>query len=144
MTARLHTHRLTLGTTRAMEILDLTETVRHWVRETGVRQGLLTVMSPHTTARITINEREVALQQDMVAWLEQLAPADRPYGHNHAPVDDRANAHAHLLGLFLNATESVPVVSGELVLGGWQSLFLIELDGPRPLREVQLHLLALD
>jgi len=59
MTARLLTHRLTLGTTRAIEILDLTETVRHWVRETGVRQGLLTVMSPHTTARITINEREV-------------------------------------------------------------------------------------
>jgi secondary thiamine-phosphate synthase enzyme len=144
MTARLHTHRLTLGTTRALEILDLTVMVRHWVRETGVRQGLLTVMSPHTTARITINEREVALQQDMVAWLEQLAPADRPYGHNRAPVDDRANAHAHLLGLFLNATESVPVVSGELVLGSWQSLFLIELDGPRPLREVQMHLLALD
>lgn len=144
MTARLLTHRLTLGTTRAIEILDLTETVRHWVRETGVRQGLLTVMSPHTTARITINEREVALQQDMVAWLEQLAPADRPYGHNRAPVDDRPNAHAHLLGLFLNASESVPVVSGELVLGSWQSLFLIELDGPRPLREVQLHLLALD
>jgi len=134
-------HRLHLNTTRPIEFIDLTESVREWVRTTGVRSGLLTVLSPHTTARITLNEREPALQRDMVHFLEQLAPSDRAYGHNQAPVDDRLNAHAHLLGLFLNASESIPVVEGELVLGGWQSLFLLELDGPRTGREVVLHLL---
>lgn len=134
-------HRLVLPTTRPIELLDITETVRAWVRESDVTHGLLTVMSPHTTARITINERERELQQDMIRWLDQLAPATAPYGHNQAPVDDRLNAHAHLLGLFMNASETIPVTDGELELGGWQSLFFVELDGPREHREVLLHLL---
>lgn len=144
MASRMLTHRLTVVTTRPIEILDLTSEIRAWVRDQGVPQGLLTVRSPHTTARITINEREPALQQDMIRWLETLAPADRPYGHNRAPVDDRLNAHAHLLGLFLNASESIPITGGDLDLGGWQSVFFLELDGPRPAREVALHLLTVD
>ena len=144
MPTRIHTHRLQLATTSPIAILDLTDDVRAWVRGTGVRHGLLTVMSPHTTARITINEREAELQQDMIRWLGQLAPAGGSYGHNRAPVDDRLNAHSHLLGLFLNASESIPVHDGELELGGWQALFFVELDGPRPLREVKLHLLAVE
>ncbi|MFN8669971.1 MAG: secondary thiamine-phosphate synthase enzyme YjbQ [Gemmatimonadaceae bacterium] len=135
-------HRLALATVHPIEILDLTDTVRAWVRESGVRHGLLTVMSPHTTARITINEREGELQKDMVRFLEWLAPADGEYGHNRAPVDDRLNAHSHLIGLFLNASESIPVVDGHLLLGGWQSLFFLELDGPRASREVVLHLMG--
>ncbi|HEX4935003.1 MAG TPA: secondary thiamine-phosphate synthase enzyme YjbQ, partial [Gemmatimonadaceae bacterium] len=113
-----------------------------WVRASGVRHGLLTVMSPHTTARITINEREGELQRDMVRFLEWIAPADGDYGHNRAPVDDRLNAHAHLVGLFLNASESIPVADGDLLLGGWQSLFFVELDGPREARDVVLHLMG--
>lgn len=142
MSMRILTHRLTVATTRPIEIIDLTNEVRTWVRDSHVQHGLLTVMSPHTTARITINEREAELQQDMIRWLEQLAPANAPYGHNRAPVDDRLNAHAHLLGLFLNASESIPVSHGELELGGWQSLFFLELDGPRAQREVKLYLLV--
>lgn len=144
MASRILTHRLTVATTRPIEILDLTADLRAWVRECGVSHGLLTVRSPHTTARITINEREPELQQDMIRWLEALAPVDAPYGHNRAPVDDRLNAHAHLLGLFLNASESIPVAHGDLELGGWQSVFFVELDGPRPTRDVGLHLLAVD
>lgn len=137
-------HTLTIATTRPMEIVDLTSVVRDWVRQTGVQHGLLTVMSPHTTARITLNEREAELQQDMIRFLERIAPAHAPYGHNRKPVDDRLNAHAHLLGLFMTATETIPVHAGDLDVGGWQSLFFIELDGPRPQREVRLHLLASD
>ena len=144
MPMRILTHRLVVATSRPIEIHDITAPVREWVRASGVQHGLLTVMSPHTTARITINEREAELQQDMIRWLEQLAPASAPYGHNRAPVDDRLNAHSHLLGLFLNASESIPVSDGDIELGGWQSLFFIELDGPRAQRDVKLHLLAVD
>lgn len=144
MSTRILTHRLSLSSSHPIEIIDLTATVRAWVRSTGTVHGLLTVMSPHTTARITVNERETALQRDMVRWLDTLAPAAAEYGHNRAPVDDRLNAHSHLLGLFLNASESIPVSHGELELGGWQSLFFVELDGPRPQREVKLHLIAVE
>lgn len=135
-------HDLTLETTAPIEILDLTDAVRAWVQASGVRDGLLTVLSPHTTARITLNERDPALQRDMVAFLERVAPREAHYEHNLHTVDDRANAHAHLLGLFMPASVSVPVVGGDLELGGWQSLFFVELDGPRRTRTVQLHLVV--
>jgi secondary thiamine-phosphate synthase enzyme len=134
-------HTLELDTAQPIELIDLTASIRAWVGDSGVREGLLVVQSPHTSARITINEREEELQRDMVRFLERLAPAAEGYGHNRAPVDDRLNAHAHLLGLFLNASETVPVVAGDLALGGWQSLFFLELDGPRQKRQVHLHLL---
>lgn len=138
----VHRHRLTLRTSQPIEIVDITDMVRAWVASTGVRDGLLTVMSPHTTARITLNEREIELQKDMVRFLERIAPADAAYGHNLETVDDRLNAHAHLLGLFMTASESVPLSDDVLEIGSWQSLFFVELDGPREKREVILHLLA--
>jgi secondary thiamine-phosphate synthase enzyme len=99
-------------------------------------------MSLHTTARLTINERESELQRDMVEFLTRLAPAEGEYRHNHHTVDGRANAHAHLLGLFVNASETIPITDGALVLGAWQSIFFVELDGPRAEREVQLQVIG--
>ena len=81
------------------------------------------------------------LQRDMVAFLRDLVPQGGDYLHNRKPVDDRQNAHAHLMGLFMNASETIPIVDGRLLLGGWQSVFLCELDGPRA--ERQVHLLFL-
>lgn len=138
----VHRHTLTLATTAPIEFIDLSDAVRAWVRASGVRDGLLTVTSPHTTARITRNEREAELQGDMVRFLERLAPADAPYRHNLDTVDGRANAHSHLLGLLMPASESIPVVDGDLAMGSWQSLFFVELDGPRAVREVQLQLIV--
>jgi secondary thiamine-phosphate synthase enzyme len=135
-------HRLTLASTAPIHIVDITAPVREWVRTSGVRDGLLTLTSLHTTARLNVNEREAGLQQDMVAFLTRLAPPGDAYAHNTHPVDDRLNAHAHLLGLMLNASETLPVADGDVVLGGWQSIFFIELDGPREQREVQLQLMG--
>jgi secondary thiamine-phosphate synthase enzyme len=137
-------HTITLATTAPIQFIDLSDDLRAWVQASGVRDGLLTVTSPHTTARITRNEREAELQGDMVRFLESLAPADAAYRHNLETVDGRANAHSHLLGLLMPASESIPVVDGELSMGSWQSLFFVELDGPRAVREVQLQLLIAD
>jgi secondary thiamine-phosphate synthase enzyme len=135
---------LEFATAEPIQILDVTETVRDWIASTGIIEGLLTVTSPHTTARVNVNEREAQLQRDMVTFLKRLVPRDGDWLHNLAPVDDRDNAHAHLLGLFMNSSESIPVAGGALVLGGWQSIFFIELDGPRDRRGVDLHLLGND
>jgi secondary thiamine-phosphate synthase enzyme len=135
-------HQLLLATSEPIQILDITDAVRNWVSGTGIKGGLLTLISPHTTARVNLNEREAQLQRDMVTFLKRLVPRDGDYLHNLAPVDDRDNAHSHLLGLFMNASETVPVAGGELVLGGWQSIFFIELDGPRERREVRLQIMG--
>src|SRR5215213_5116585 len=109
--------------------------VREWVASSGVKDGLLTLISLHTTARVNVNEREPQLQRDMVTYLKRLVPRDGDWLHNLASVDGRDNAHAHLLGLSMNASETIPVAGGALVLGEWQSIFFIELDGPRERRE---------
>jgi secondary thiamine-phosphate synthase enzyme len=137
-------HRLQIVSQLPIEVVDITERVRAWVRETGIRDGLLTLISLHTTARMHVNERDAALQRDMVDFLTRLVPREGPYAHNVDTVDGRDNAHAHLLGLFVNASETIPVTDGDLLLGSWQSLFFIELDGPRAQREVQLQLLGVE
>jgi len=134
--------RLDLNTVKPIGLTDLTDLIRHWVRGSGIRDGLLTISSPHTTARITINEREPGLQGDMVRFLEGIAPRGAGYAHDRDTVDDRENAHAHLLALFLSASESIPVVNGEPALGAWQSIFFVELDGPRRGRKVDLQLMG--
>ena len=116
--------------------------MRACLAASGLHNGLLTLVSRHTTACLNINEQEGQLQRDMVTFLKRLAPRDGDYRHNVAPVDDRDNAHAHLLGLLMSATVSLPVVDGLLALGEWQSIFFVELDGPRPVRRVTLHLLG--
>lgn len=131
-----------LSTGAPLEVIDITAEVRERVAANGLRDGVVTLLSRHTTARVNLNEREGQLQRDMVTFLKRLVPKDGDYLHNLAPVDDRHNAHAHLLGLFVNASESIPVHDGELMLGGWQSVFFIELDGPRPSRQVLLQCLG--
>lgn len=141
---KIRRHRIVLNTTEPIEFVDITSQVKQWVQGSGLNNGLLTLFSPHTTARINLNEQESELQHDMAAFLGQLVPQDAPYKHNVDTVDDRANAHSHLLGLFMNASESVPLVDGSLLLGQWQSIFFVELDGPRAQREVHLQLLGVE
>lgn len=135
-------HTFDVQTQSAIEFVDVTESVRAWVAAQGIADGLLTVSTPHTTARVVINERDPALQRDMLRHLQRFVPADGAYEHNQHTVDGRDNAHAHLLALFMPASESVQVAGGQLQLGTWQALFFVELDGPRERREVQLQLLG--
>lgn len=138
----IHTEDLTLASSAPIEIIDITALVRERLAASGLRAGLLTLVSRHTTACLNINEQERQLQRDMVTFLKRLAPRDGDYRHNIAPVDDRDNAHAHLLGLLMSASVSIPVAEGVLQLGEWQSILFIELDGPRPTRRVTLQCLG--
>jgi secondary thiamine-phosphate synthase enzyme len=133
---------ITLVTTEPIQVVDITQQVRERLANSKLHNGLVTLISRHTTARVNLNEHELQLLRDMVTFLKRLVPRDGDYLHNLAPVDDRDNAHAHLLGLFMNASESIPVVDGELLLGSWQSVFFVELDGPREQRSVTLQFIG--
>ncbi|WP_022723757.1 secondary thiamine-phosphate synthase enzyme YjbQ [Rhodopseudomonas sp. B29] len=132
-------HHLELATTAPIQLIDITHAVRDFVVGCGVRDGLVTVSCLHTTARININEREPQLERDMLTFLKRLVPRDGDYLHNLDPVDGRDNAHSHLIGLFMNSSETIPLAGGAMLLGEWQSIFFIELDGPRPRRQVELQ-----
>ena len=126
-----------LRTERRLQFVDLTELVEERVRRSGVREGMVTVQSRHTTAAVLVNENEPLLLQDFEDLLGRWAPADVRYRHNDlearegALADERPNGHAHAQALLLGASVCLNVAEGRLDLGEWQSVFLVELDGPR-------------
>ncbi|SEL08658.1 secondary thiamine-phosphate synthase enzyme YjbQ [Ectothiorhodospira marina] len=139
---KIRHHELPLATEAPIQIVDVTQPVRDLFADSGIRDGIVTLISRHTTAYVNLNEQEPMLQQDMLTHLKRLVPRDGDYLHNENPVDGRDNAHAHLMGLFMNASETIPIVNGELRLGSWQSIFFIELDGPRAERRLSVHFMG--
>ncbi len=127
------------ATRQSVEFHDITQHVKNAVAKTKIKNGLVTVFTQHTTCAIKINENEEKLMQDMLIFLEKMVPQKGKYGHDIHPVDGRKNAHSHLKALFLTASESIPLKKGKLLLGEWQRVFLVELDGPREKRTVIIH-----
>lgn len=128
-----------LSTSESMGIIDITEKVREILAASEIKNGLANIITQHTTSAININENEKNLRHDMIKFLKDFVPREKDYAHNRVSADGRDNAHAHILSLFTNASESIPVSNGRLVLGSWQSVFFIELDGPRPKRVVTVQ-----
>jgi secondary thiamine-phosphate synthase enzyme len=135
---RLVTHQLTIRTETAPQFIDLTDQLQAIVQDSGIRHGQVIVFTRHTTAAIRINENEPELMRDFVAFLERVAPQYLRYHHNDFDVrtvnmtdDECANAHAHCRQLLMGTSETIPIVDGELCLGTWQRVFLVELDHAR-------------
>jgi secondary thiamine-phosphate synthase enzyme len=141
--------RLVFATQQPIQFLDITEAVRDLVRASGLREGVANVFSRHTTAAVCIQEDEPLLLEDLRDFLHRSAPAEAHYRHNdfrvrtvHMHDDESPNGHAHCQQIMLGTSESVPVADGELLLGHWQRIFLVELDGPRTEREVIIQALG--
>jgi len=139
-TMQVITDSIPVQTTRPIEIIDITAEITSALSATGLERGQITVISRHTTAFININEKEKHLLEDMETFLKRLVPKDGNYLHNLNPIDGRHNAHSHLLGLFMNSSETIPFSEGKMLLGEWQSVFFVELDGPRHERTILLQL----
>ena len=118
-----------IETTKHFELVDISNLVRKAAGDSGISNGFVTVYSYHTTCCIRINEFEKNLIFDFEAFFEKIAPQHGEYTHNS--VDPRANAHSHMLGMFLNSSETIPIKDGELLLGRYQVVFFVEIDGPR-------------
>jgi secondary thiamine-phosphate synthase enzyme len=134
-----HTAILQLQTERGPQLIDITDQVEAVVRASGVVEGAVLIFSRHTTAAIKINEHEPLLLADIEAFLQQLCPHDGTFNHNdftrrtvNMEPGETPNAHAHCLHLLLNSSETVPISEGQMLLGRWQRIFLVELDCARP------------
>ena len=102
--------------------------------------GLLHVFTTHTTCAVKIIEGETLLLADINNFLDTLIPKEGNYMHDKieirdVPVNERINAYSHLRQLFLTTSETIPVQDGKLMLGKWQSVYLVELD---PIRDRQV------
>src|SRR5918993_932418 len=122
-----------IDTTERIELVDLTDTVMAFVRRTGVKEGLLSLWSMHTTCTVFINESQQALETDILAFLENVVSRQNYYKHNdpdHSDCD-RQNADSHLRAMLLGHSVTMQISGGELVVGKWQRVLCGEMDGPR-------------
>lgn len=117
---------ITLTTKGHGDMHDLTAKVAAIVRESGVRDGLVSVFNVGSTAALGTIEFEPGLQRDLPEMLERLIPPSRNYGHEQAWHD--GNGHSHLQASLLGPSLTVPLASGKLVLGPWQQIFHLECD----------------
>jgi len=129
---------LVIETGAAVEHHDITERVREVVKRAGVEHGLCHVMALHSTAAVIVNETDDPnIGSDVARALDRAVPQHAGWLHDR--ID--ANAHSHIKGALLGPSELVPVRDGDLLLGTWQRLILMEFDGPRT-RRVSVQLLA--
>lgn len=105
---------------------DLTARVAAIVAASGVRTGTANVFHVGSTAAVGTIEFEPGLARDLPEILDKLMPPSRDYGHEQAWHD--GNGHSHLQATTLGPSLTVPVSGGELVLGEWQQIFLLECD----------------
>ncbi len=131
-TCRVYREVLSYSTRERFQVLDITGDVEAVVARSGVVEGLAHVFARHATAAVVLNEGEPRLMSDILEAARRLAPPGA--GWRHDEIDD--NAHAHIGAILYGQGVTVPVASGRLLRGTWQNVLLVELDGPRPRREV--------
>ena len=119
---------------------EFTESVRRFVRASGISEGLLTLFCRHTSASLLIQENAApAARRDLEAYFSRIAPENGPYEHDDEGPDDMP---AHLRTALTATQLSIPVHDGRPLLGTWQGIFLFEHRRNTPAREIALHLIG--
>jgi secondary thiamine-phosphate synthase enzyme len=118
-------------------VLDITRRCEEYVAGRG--DGLLHVFVPHATAGIAIMETGAGSDDDLLAALGDLLPADDRWQHRHG---SRGHGRSHVMPALVPPSVSLPVLDGALALGTWQSVCLVDLNVDNPEREVRLSFLT--
>ena len=123
----------------------ITKEVSEYSREWG-KSGIVNIFSKHTTCCVFLLEDELLHLADVRFFLDKLVPRFKePEGdhknikylhdlislRNDVPADERINGHSHIRSLFFNSSETIPIQDGELLLGKWKDIFVVELDAGR-------------
>jgi len=111
------------------QLIDVTDKVEEIVRESKVKDGLILVFVPHSTAGFILTENESGLKEDWLAVLKKMVSG---FDFIHDKIDN--NADSHILSGLLGQGKTLMIENGRLVRGTWQQIFLVELDGPRERR----------
>ncbi|MES9972379.1 MAG: secondary thiamine-phosphate synthase enzyme YjbQ [Candidatus Thiodiazotropha sp.] len=133
----VYSSQIAVPTSHSFEVIDITEQIDDLVSQSGVLQGMVSISSMHTTCAVAVNENEIRLFDDIQKFFLSIAPPDEPYKHNDLhlrediPPDEPENAHSHLIAMMLGNSEVVTVTDGALLLGRYQSILVLEMDGPR-------------
>ena len=129
---------LKISSSSNFQIMDITRDIVAVLNETSkenkMDNGIVNIFTKHSTSAIRVNENEKGLLLDFEKALKDVIKEKDNYKHDF--IDN--NAASHIRAFLLGASETIPIIDGRLDLGTWQSIFFIELDGPRSNRTVDL------
>ncbi|OGN07241.1 MAG: hypothetical protein A2940_00545 [Candidatus Wildermuthbacteria bacterium RIFCSPLOWO2_01_FULL_48_29] len=115
-----------IRTTKDREIIDITQEIQKLVKAKAIRNGICNLFILHTTAALTTADLDFGTEQDFLDAFEALIPKLH-YRHPHNP----AHVKDHIMATILGPSLTLPIEEGELLLGAWQRIILVELGGPR-------------
>ena len=137
---KIHTEKLVEKTRGFCDIIDITAKVQEQVKKEKVQKGLATLFVSGSTAALTTLEYEPGLVEDMKELLERLIPANKKYHHDDRWGDD--NGFSHLRASLFGPSLQIPIESGQLLLGTWHQIVLLDFDNRPRTREVALQIMG--
>lgn len=137
----VETHQFTVASKGNTHVVDLTAEIGRLVAQGGIKNGIVTVFVVGSTAAISTTEFEPGLvNRDLKVAYDRLAPEDGDYLHEETWHDD--NGHAHVRATVTGPSIVVPLVDGQLTLGTWQQIVLLDFDTRRRERKVYVQVLG--
>lgn len=130
----IHTKELSLISEGSFFSLNITDQVRSVVKEADIQEGAVLVFYRHTTGAVLLVEHEVGMLVDLEDVLERIAPIAYDYQHHLRGYD--ANGAAHVRTALLSVSATIPVLSGDLLLGEYQEIIVIDFDPGEKTRTV--------
>jgi secondary thiamine-phosphate synthase enzyme len=130
---KIKLEKLEVQTRKDQELVDMTPEVERVIKESGVKNGVVNIMTMHTSSGIVVTEGLPCLEMDVLNQLEKLAPDQGNYYHNrYLDIDGRLgfNAGAHLRGVLSGYNAFFPIEDGKIVKGSRQRIYFAEYDGP--------------
>lgn len=122
------------------DIIDITEQTSEAIRQSKVKNGIVTLFVSGSTAAITTIEYEPGLRYDFPKMLSRVAPKDIEYKHDNAWHD--GNGHSHVRASLIGPSLTIPFTNGNLMLGTWQQVVFLEMDTSSRERNVILQIIG--
>ncbi|OGK12136.1 hypothetical protein A3B40_04975 [Candidatus Roizmanbacteria bacterium RIFCSPLOWO2_01_FULL_37_16] len=126
--------KIIINTKKEKELVDITDKVNEIIKKNDFKEGAVTLFLTHTTAALTTIDEDPGIDLDLFDALEEMVPKLK-YRHPHNP----SHVPSHILSSLIGTSLTLLVEGGELILGTWQRVVLIELDGPKE-REIYISI----
>lgn len=140
---------ISFQTEKTLEFIDITEKVQDFIKEIQMEEGIVNIQILHTSAGLIVNENEPLLIEDFKKNIENIAISTENYKHDNLKKrtvnicdNECINGHSHCKAIHLLVNATLNIINGNLQLGQWQRIFLVELDRPRN-RKIQMQIIGI-
>lgn len=145
---KINSKTIEIKTKKELDIINITDEVKSFIADTGVKNGIVNIQSMHTTASVLVQEEEPLLLEDIKIYLNRIVPKTTEYNHDdftrrtvNMCDNECRNGHSHCKAINLPTSVVLNIFDGKLQLGRWQVILFIELDRERD-RKVNIQIMG--